>query len=124
MGLSMIKDTVASVAQAITAALEIETEIVDDRLEIIAGTGRYASKIGEYEEGGDLDTGAIYGKILKTGKGYLCTDPDTDPFYAPQEGELAEISCPILLDGKVIGIIGLVAFTEEQREKSFRNTKL
>ncbi len=97
--------------------MEIETEIVDDRLEIIAGTGRYASKIGEYEEGGDLDTGAIYGKILKTGKGYLCTDPDTDPFYAPQEGELAEISCPILLDGKVIGIIGLVAFTEEQREK-------
>jgi PAS domain S-box-containing protein len=117
MGLSMIKDTVASVAQAITAALEIETEIVDDRLEIIAGTGRYAKKIGSFEEGGNLDTGAIYGKILKTGKGYLCTDPASDPFYAPEEGELAEISCPILLDEKVIGIIGLVAFTEEQREK-------
>lgn len=117
MELIMIRDTAMSVAQAITAALEIDTEIVDHRLEIIAGTGRYIKKIGSYEEGGDLNTGAIYGKILKTGAEYICTDCSSDPHYAPEEGELAEISCPILLDGRVVGIIGLVAFTGEQRDK-------
>ncbi len=117
MGLTMIQDTVMHVAQAITAALEIETEIVDDRLEIVAGTGRYIHKIGSFEEGGDFNTGAIYGRILKNGMEYFCPDTSADPIYAPEEGELAEISCPILLEGKVAGIIGLVAFTEEQREK-------
>ncbi|GAB1476309.1 sigma 54-interacting transcriptional regulator [Bacillota bacterium] len=117
MELMMIRDTVMSVAQAITAALEIDTEIVDHRLEIIAGTGRYIKKIGNHEEGGDLNTGAIYGKILKTGAEYICTDCSTDPYYGPEEGELAEISCPILLDGKVVGIIGLVAFTDDQKNK-------
>ena len=91
MGLSVIKDTVMHVAQAITAALEIETEIVDDGLEIIAGTGRYIKKIGHFEENGDLDSGAIYGSILKSSQGYLCTDCPNDPTYGAQEGELAEI---------------------------------
>src|SRR5665254_11613 len=38
MKLCLIKDTVQKVAEAITAALEIETEIVDENLEIIGGT--------------------------------------------------------------------------------------
>ncbi len=123
MGLSVIKDTVMHVAQAITAALEIETEIVDGGLEIIAGTGRYINKIGHFEENGDLDSGAIYGNILKSSQGYLCTDCPNDPTYGAQEGELAEISCPILLEGKALGIIGLVAFTEEQRDKIVQKHK-
>lgn len=117
MELSIIEDTVMNVARAITAALEIETEIVDRHLKIIAGTGRYVKKIGSYEEGGDLNSGAIYGTILKSGADYVCLDPANDQHYAPLEGELAEISCPILLEGIVIGIIGLVAFTSEQRDK-------
>ena len=42
--LSVIRDTVMNVAQAITAALEIETEIINENLEIIGGTGRYTKK--------------------------------------------------------------------------------
>lgn len=121
--LSIIKDTVMNVAEAITAALEIETEIIDANLQIIGGTGRYKEKIGKYEEDGDLDSGAIYGKLLKSGKSYLCTDPLADPEYDPQEGEMAEICCPIKLEGKVAGLIGLVAFNEEQREKIVGNSK-
>lgn len=119
--LSMIRDTVMQVAEAITAALEIETEIINSRLMIIGGTGRYTAKIGSYEEKGDLNSGQIYGALLRSGKTYLCTDTAADPFYAPQEGELAEISCPIKLDGTVIGLIGLVAFTKEQQTKIHNN---
>lgn len=117
LGLSTIRDTVMQVASAITAALEIETEIIDNKLVIIGGTGRYAAKIGSYEEGGDLGCGLIYSKLLKSGENYSCTDPMMDEDYGPQEGELAEICCPIKLEGQVIGLIGLVAFDEGQRKK-------
>jgi transcriptional regulator with PAS, ATPase and Fis domain len=117
MGLVLIRDTVQKVAEAITAALDIETEIVDETLEIIGGTGRYTEKIGTYEEEGSLDSNFIYARLLKTGAEYICTDPATDPLYNPKEGELAEISCPIRLEGQVVGLIGLVAFTEEQRQR-------
>lgn len=120
--LSIIRDTVGNVAEAITAALEIETEIVNEHLEIIGGTGRYTSKIGRFEEGGDIDSSLIYAKLLKTGENYVCADPALDPEYAPKEGEMAEICCPIKLENKVIGLIGLVAFDEEQREKLIANS--
>ena len=45
--LCRIKDTVQSVADAISVALGIETEVVDNELNIVAGTGRYKDKIGE-----------------------------------------------------------------------------
>jgi len=120
--LSVIRDTVMNVAEAITAALEIETEIVNEHLEIIGGTGRYTGKIGSYEENGDINSGAIYGKLLKTGKNYLCSDPAEDPQYGPQEGEMAEICCPIRLENRIVGLIGLVAFNEQQREKIISNS--
>lgn len=119
--LSVIRGTVMNVAEAITAALEIETEIINEHLEIIGGTGRYREKVGTFEENGDLDSGAIYGKLLKAGKKYVCTDPVSDPEYDPKEGELAEICCPIWLEGRILGLIGLVAFNEEQREKIVKN---
>lgn len=120
--LSIIRDTVMNVAEAITAALEIETEIINEHLEIIGGTGRYKNKIGSFEEGGDIDSGAIYGKLLKSGQKYLCTVPELDPEYDPQEGELAEICCPIKQEDRIVGLIGLVAFNPEQREKIVGNS--
>lgn len=121
--LSVIRDTVMNVAEAITAALEIETEIINEHLEIIGGTGRYTRKIGSFEEDGNINSGAIYGKLLKTGQNYLCTDPAKDPEYDPQEGEMAEICCPIRLESRIIGLIGLVAFNEEQRDKIIKNSR-
>lgn len=120
--LAMIRDTVMNVAEAITAALEIETEIVNAHLEIIGGTGRYKQKIGSFEEYGDVDSGFIYGKLLKTGENYICVDPERDPEYGPREGELAEICCPIRLEDRIVGLIGLVAFNEEQRKKITNNS--
>lgn len=117
-----IKDTIMQVAEAITAALEIETEIVDDRLQIIGGTGRYHAKIGTFEENGDLSSGLIYSRLLELGADYVCRNAQSDRDYGALEGELAEICCPIKLDGKVLGLIGLVAFNETQRKKILSKT--
>ncbi len=115
--LSSIQNTVMQVAEAITAALDIETEIVDQRLRIIGGTGRYVKKIGSLEEDGMLDSSYIYASILRTGREYVCMDVRKDLNYNQKEGEFAEISCPIQVENQIIGIIGLVAFTPKQQEK-------
>jgi transcriptional regulator with PAS, ATPase and Fis domain len=117
LSLSAIQNTVMQVAEAITAALDIETEIVDNKLRIIGGTGRYVKKIGSLEEDGNLDSLFIYSSILKTGREYVCMDVRKDPTYNQKEGEFAEISCPIQVENQIIGIIGLVAFTSEQQKK-------
>jgi transcriptional regulator with PAS, ATPase and Fis domain len=117
LSLSSIQNTVMQVAEAITAALDIETEIVDSQLRIIGGTGRYVKKIGSLEEEGNLESPFIYASILKTGREYVCMDVRKDPTYNQKEGEFAEISCPIQVENQIIGIIGLVAFNGEQQEK-------
>lgn len=115
--LSIIQTTVLQIAEAITEALEIETEIIDHEMKIIGGTGRYKNKIGTYEEAGDLNSGYIYSRLLKTGESYINLNPAEDIEYHAQEGELAELCCPIKYENKTIGLIGLVAFTQIQKEK-------
>lgn len=116
MKLSAIQHTAQAVADAISEAVGIETEIVSDEEIIVAGTGRYRDRIGSREVCGDSSTNEIYGMIFRTGTKYIIEDAERHPDYWGEEGELAEVCCPIELDGRVIGIIGLVAFTEEQRK--------
>lgn len=122
LGLSSIQPTVMRVAEAITAALDIETEIVDDTLKIIGGTGRYLSKIDTFEEDGDLDGPFLYADILRSGKEYVNMNVFYDDSYRQREGELAEIACPIKIENKIIGIIGLVAFHNDQKSKMDEKT--
>ena len=113
--LQEIQNTVQDVAEAIAAALRIDAEIVDEKLTIVAGTGRYCEKIGEKEEEGNLKSGYLYSEALRTGRAYIVEEGKSHPNYAPRENELAEVCCPIMYDGSAIGLMGLVAFTEEQR---------
>ena len=115
MKISAIQKTTQAVADAISEAVGLETEIVSDDEIIVAGTGRYRDKVGSIEKCGDSNTNEIYGMIFRTGIKYIIEDAPEHPDYWGIEGELAEVCCPIKLDGKVIGIIGLVAFDEEQK---------
>lgn len=116
MSLLNIKDTVQQVADAITASIELETEIVDEALMIVGGTGRYKKKIGTYEEGGNLNSDHVYAVCITEGKEYVNFHSLNDKQYDAKEGELAEICCPITAENTVLGLIGLIAFTEAQRE--------
>lgn len=112
-----IKDKVQEVAEAVNAALGIEIEVVDEKLTVVAGTGRYFKKIGLKEEAGDLGSGYLYSEALSTGKTYIIERGENHPTYAPEENELAEICCPIWSEDKVVGLLGLVAFDEDQRAR-------
>lgn len=119
--LSGIKESVQQVAEAISIAVGVEVEIVDNKLNILGGTGVYRSSIGKKEEGGDLEGNYLYARVLRTGKTQYVADAQNDKDYDrpvvgnTKHGELAEICTPIVLKGEIIGIIGLVAFTEEQK---------
>ena len=127
-GLMSIQPTAQDVAKAISAALSIEVEIVDDQLTVVAGTGIYEDKIGQKEELGQVESDFLYARTLRTGNPQVVKDPPSDPDYDPSslEGttpELGEICSPIKLEGRVIGVIGLVAFTVEQKKQLMSNTE-
>ncbi len=124
--LKKIQVTVQDVAGAISAALGIEVEIVDEQLTIIAGSNRYKDLIGLKEEYGDLEGDFLYARTLRCGTANIVEDPGKDPRYDPSslEGtteELAEICCPIILNNKAVGAIGLQAITPEQRVNLLNN---
>lgn len=117
--LMQIQPMVQDVADAISAALGIEVEIVDNTLTVVAGSVRYKSKIGLKEEFGQLESDFLYARILRIGEAFVVKDPRGDPRYDPSslEGttqELGEICSPIQLSDEIIGVIGLIAFTPEQ----------
>ena len=120
--LSDIQFSVQQAADAISAALGVDTEIVDDFLTIIAGTGCYRERVGLKEEEGQPDAGYMYGRVLSGGAGYTIRDAQHDLSYDPsvkrgETKELAEICTPIRYDDKVIGVIGLIAFTQQQKDR-------
>lgn len=112
---------VKQVAEAIGIAMGVEVEIVDSDLTILAGTGIYASRIGQKEEGGRLDGDYLYARVFRSGVTEFVEDAVRDEDYDDMgsngtiSGELAEICTPIKINDKIIGIIGLIAFTEEQK---------
>ncbi|MEI3503124.1 MAG: sigma 54-interacting transcriptional regulator [Anaerovoracaceae bacterium] len=118
---SGIRKSVQQVAEAISIALGVEVEIVDNKLNILGGTGLYRDQIGQKEEGGDVEGEYLYARVLRSGVTQYVEDARKDEDYDVTgkgytvSGELAEICTPIVLDGKIIGIIGLVAFSEEQK---------
>lgn len=119
--LSGIKESVQQVAEAISIAVGLEVEIVDNKLRILGGTGYYHRRIGKKEEDGNLEGNYLYARVLRTGKTQYvedaqnCKDYDRPIVGNTRLGELAEICTPIVLKGEIIGIIGLVAFTDEQK---------
>jgi PAS domain S-box-containing protein len=120
--LNTIRETAQQVAEAISMALGVETEIVDNYLTIVAGTGKYLSKIGMKEEEAFCEPGFLYQRVLSTGRAYVVEDPPRDLTYDPsslrgETDEMAEICCPITLGDHVIGVLGLVAFNEDQRAR-------
>lgn len=116
-----IKESVQQVAEAISIALGVDVEIVDNKLSILGGTGPYYGRVGQKEEGGDLESNYLYARVLRTGVTQYVEDAKKDKNYDATgaghtfSGELAEICTPIVLAGEIIGIIGLVAFTEKQK---------
>ena len=119
--LNDIKTTVQQTADAIAAALKIEVEIADADLIRVAGTGKYKSRSGS-----PMNDGFVYRHVMKTGDAVIIDNPGYNGLCqpCPCRGnclELAEVAIPIRVEDKIIGVIGLVSFDEEQTERLMDN---
>lgn len=124
--LSEIQSIAQQVAEAISAALKIETEIVDETMTVVAGTGKLKNRINKKEEGGVKEAGFLYGRVLTHNQAYVIENARMDPTYDPsvlkgETEEIAEICCPIRYKGIAIGVIGLIAITQEQQRNLVEN---
>jgi len=113
----MIKDNVTLVCEAIASVMAMDVTIVDANMLRIAGTGRYKQQLGEC-----ISHHSAFEYALTTGEGIVIKEPRYHQICKACEGkntciEYAEVCCPITLGGTPLGVIGLIAFDEKQRER-------
>ncbi|SHK26718.1 sigma-54 interaction domain-containing protein [Paramaledivibacter caminithermalis] len=103
-------------AKAIAAILEVEVTITDQECIRIAGTGIYEREIGK-----KVPHTSFFRQILNTGNMGMIKDVKKEFGCKKCEKnyyclELANIGFPIYKGDEIIGVIGIIAFSDEQRE--------
>ncbi|MBG0774895.1 MAG: sigma 54-interacting transcriptional regulator [Desulfovibrionaceae bacterium] len=112
-----LQDEAGPFAEVISRVLQVDVEIVDEDLFRVAGTGRFADKVGRFMDAAS----SVYRKVVALGQPLIVREPGHAemcrecPCWGNCE-ETFEMSTPILLEGAVIGVIGFVCFTEAQKE--------
>jgi transcriptional regulator with PAS, ATPase and Fis domain len=118
--LKNMQDTAAKYANVLSQALRVDVEIVDEDLNRIAGTGMFVGRINKNIE----QEGYVYKDVIKTGEKRIIKEPGRHEICAKcpkllKQGyceETFEMSMPIKIGEKVIGVIGFVCFNQQQRE--------
>ncbi len=120
--LMAVQDYAQQIAEAVATVVKIDVEITDDHMVRVAGTGRYRSGVGQsmYTEG------YVYREVLRTGKQFVVDEPGNHELCRPCKYfsnclEKYEVVSPINVDGRTVGIIGLLCFTDEQAEIIYEN---
>ena len=110
-----VKDYAQQIAEAIATVVKIDIEIADCNLIRIAGTGKHHKGVGK-----SMDRqGYVYREVLRTGHQFIIETPGQHSLCAPCKArgncsEKYEVVSPINVDGKAVGAIGLICFTEAQ----------
>lgn len=121
--ISKIYDTLVRVSNAIVSVINVDITIVDKNLNRIAGTGKYLDSIGE-----KLKKNCLFDYSLKKGESFIIEDPRHHEACINCENrekckEQAQVCCPIMVDGNVEGVIGLIAFNDDQKNIIQKNKK-
>lgn len=111
-----ITNYIQSVCQNISTVLDVDVTVVSRDLIRISGTGIFESKINEV-----ISDNSVYSKVLSTGKPYIINRESEHScktcIHNKDCKELADICAPIKLGDNILGILGIAAFTEEQKNK-------
>ncbi|MCT4593491.1 MAG: sigma 54-interacting transcriptional regulator [Anaeromicrobium sp.] len=121
--LKKIVSSVQSIAQAIASVMKVEVTIVDKNLERIAVTGGKKASFNNR-----IDVDSVFAYSLRTGESFVVENPKEHEACRrcnDRENckEYAEVCCPIKIKDEPIGVIGLIALNEEQRNEIIKNKK-
>lgn len=117
-----IQETVMKYADIMSKVAQVEVEVVDENLFRVAGTGIFEQHVNE-----DMSReGYVYEHLLRTGNVEIIYHPGKESLCqrCPKKdscNEEIEISMPIRLGGEIIGVIGLVGSSPEQKERVLSN---
>lgn len=119
--LESIRDDIQNIAEAILSVLNIDVTIVDEEFIRVAGTGKYIDKIGDR-----VDGYSAFRKAFVEQVGIFIEDPKESDIcksctHIHGCKEFAEVCCPIVLDDKSYGVIGLIAFDKQQSDMMKNN---
>ena len=116
MKLIDITNYIQSICQNISTVLDVDVTVVSRDLVRIAGTGIFESRIGE-----KISDKSVYSNVLNSSKSYIFNreleHSCKDCIHNKDCKELADICTPIKLGDDNLGILGIAAFTEEQKSK-------
>ncbi len=119
--LNRIKPMLKSVIKAISSVVKVDITITDGALNRIASTGRYIELFDTR-----IEHESVFGYVLEHKKPLFVDNPRENEvcFLCKNREsckEYAEVCCPIILEGEIIGIIGLVAFDKAQEQEVLGN---
>ena len=111
-----IKERVKKYASAISSLINVDVGIVDKNMVRVTGTGLYKNIEGVYA------LGSVYKNSLETGKTNIIENPRqhdlcTECLDKNKCREKLEIATPIYCRDEIVGVIGLVCFSDEQKKK-------
>ncbi|HWI62696.1 MAG TPA: sigma 54-interacting transcriptional regulator [Symbiobacteriaceae bacterium] len=112
-----LQQEIQQILEAVASVLRLDVTLVDDHLVRTAGTGSYRERVGE-----QVHADSAFGQALRLGAPVKVAEPKVDPacFGCAARTDCAEtahVATPILDGGRPIGVMGLIAFTGEQRER-------
>ena len=121
MDLIKIVSNVQKISEAISSVIRVDVTVVDNNYNRIAGTGRYKNCVGE-----KVKEKSAFGFALTQGENFIIENPRKHYACLKCENaynceEFAEVCCPIHLGNDTVGVIGLIAFNEEQRNAIINN---
>ena len=111
-----IKDHVKKYAGAISSLINVDVGVVDKNMVRVTGTGLYKNIEGVSA------LGSVYKNTLLTGKTNIIENPRYHALCSEcldknRCCEKLEIATPIYCNDEIVGVIGLVCFNDEQKEK-------
>lgn len=114
--LKQIQVTVVKYTNIIANVVNVDVEIVDKDCNRIAGTGIYKNKLNE----NILAEGYVYSEVIRTGVHQIIEEPGNHFLCEKCEKrdcciEKMEMSTPIKFNNEIIGVIGLICSTDEQK---------
>ncbi|HEY5674282.1 MAG TPA: sigma 54-interacting transcriptional regulator [Malonomonas sp.] len=117
-----IQETVSQYAEIIAQVINVDVEIVDSDFVRIAGTGFFQDSLDENM----ANEGFVFRAALDSGETQIIKDPGHNKLCisCPKQlvcAEKLEICKPIKLGTEILGVIGLICFFDEQRERVLAN---
>lgn len=115
-----IKEDVNRYINIISTLMKVDVGVVDSSMRRVTGTGLYKNIAGVSA------LGSVYKNTIETGKTHIIKNPRQHPLCSQCKDienckELLEISTPIYCQTEIVGVLGLVCFSIEQKNMILAN---